>query len=54
MLPPIHLKVVRVSALLLCLVISSACWWGRDRRDAHYGDRRDGHEDRHEGHDEHR
>jgi len=41
---PAHLK---VAALFLCLVVSSACWWGRGGRDYRHGDGRDG---RHEEH----
>jgi len=51
---PIRPKVVRVSAVVLCVVVSSACWWGRGGRDARRGGG-DGHEEHHdEGHDEHR
>jgi hypothetical protein len=46
----VHWTVIRASAIFLLLAVTSGCWWGRDRRDAHYGDHRDGHEDRHDEH----
>jgi hypothetical protein len=48
MLHPIHLKVARLFAFFLCLVLTSACWWGRGGRDRRYEDRRGGREDHHD------
>lgn len=46
----ICLKIIKVSALIVCLgVASSACFWGHDVHDGRGGHHEEHHEDDHRG-----